>query len=313
MTTHPSFDRIVRWYPVKWRERYGDEFATYLADRFGPSGLPRTTQWSIALAGVLERVRYAGVFGESVARSDRVRAGVVTVTVAWTAMVVAGSSFAKMSEHFDGALGSLPGPRRLPDLAYHVVQGLAGLAALVVLGAVVCAVPELLRFVRSGGWPSIRAHAHRATALTLLTATVTAPLVLWAHHLNSRQRNGGLAQYSWFFIAWATLVVVTATLWTIFGVATLRRISLSRSLLVFEAVAALFVATAIDGLFAATLVWAIAVGERAPHFLGTDFGLTMNYQLAGTVALMALAAVAASGGALRVARSLPSRSPATTA
>jgi hypothetical protein len=297
--------RLLRWYPPAWRDRYGDEFVIYMEDSFGSERPPLAARLSIMAGGIRERARRAGLTGDSVPPTDRIRAGVLMVLVSWTAMVIAGSSFAKMSEHFDTALQNGTDAHHLPDLAYTFIQTVAGVAGLIVTAAAGLALPTFLRYLRSGGWPSIRAHALRATGCTLLTAGITAPLLVWAHHLTAHQRNGGSAAYTALFLAWAALVVVTLLLWTVLAVVAAGKVTFARSLLAAQAGMAVAVALAIVGIVTATSLWWALIAERAPTFLSGNPALPVNAQLIATVALMALAAAAATAGAVRIARSLP--------
>jgi hypothetical protein len=227
------------------------------------------------------------------------------VLVSWTAMVVAGASFAKMSEHFDDALPNGAGAHHLPDLSYTFIQMVAGVAGLIVIAAGGLALPAFLRYLRSGGWPSIRAHALGAVGCTLLTAGITAQLLVWAHHLSVHQRNGGSTGYGVLFLIWAVLVVATLVSWTLFAVVAAGKITFSRSVLGAEAGMAVAVALAVVGILAATSLWWALIAERAPTVLDGNSATALNARLVATVALMALAAVAATAGALRIVKSLP--------
>jgi hypothetical protein len=297
--------RFLRWYPPAWRDRYGEEFVVYMQDSFGSEKPPFAARLSIVVGGIRERARRSGLTGDSVPPSDRVRAGVLMVLVAWTAMVIAGSSFVKMSEHFDTALPNGAGAHHLPDLAYTFIQTVAEVAGLIVIAAAGLALPAFLRYLRSGGWPSIRAHVLRAAGCTLLTAGTTAPLSGWAHHMTAHQRNGGSTAYTALFLAWAALVVVTLVLWTVLAVAAARKVTFSRSLLAAECGMALALALAIVGILTATSLWWAVIAEGAPTFLNGDPASPIDFRLVATVALMALAAAAAIAGAIRIARSVP--------
>lgn len=301
--------RLLRWYPPAWRERYGDELLVYMQDSFGPDKPPLAARLSIVAGGIRERARRSGLSGDSVSPADRIRAGVLLVLVSWTAMVVAGASFAKISEHFDSSLPGGASAHHLPDLSYSFVQTAAGVAGLIVVAAAGLAVPAFLRYLRSGGWPSIRAHALRAAGCTLLTAGISAPLLIWAHHLSAHQRNGGSAGYGILFLVWAALIVGTLVLWTMAAVVAARNVTFSRSLLAAEAGMAIAVALAVVAILAATSLWWALIAERAPTFLSGDPASPINASLAATVAVMALAAVAATAGAARIARSLPAWGP----
>jgi hypothetical protein len=297
--------RLLRWYPPAWRDRYGEEFVLYMQDSFGSEEPPLKARLSIVVGGLGERARRSGLTGDSVPPTDRIRAGVLIVLVAWTTMIIAGASFAKMSEHFDSALGNGTAAHHLPDLAYTLIQTVAGVAGLVGVAAAGVALPAFVRYLRSGGWPSMRAHVLRAAGFTLLTAGVTAPLFIWAHHLTAHQRNGGSTAYSALFLAWAALIVITLVLWTVLGVAAARKVTLSRSVLAVEAGTAVAVALAVVAILGLTCLWWAVTAEGAPTFISGDSGSPLSARLVATVALMALAAAAATAGAMRITRSLP--------
>jgi hypothetical protein len=297
--------RLLRWYPPAWRDRYGEEFLVYMQDSFGSERPPWSARLSVVAGGIRERARRSGLTGDSVPPPDRVRAGVLLVLVSWTAMVIAGSGLAKMSEHFDTALRDGAGAHHFPDLSYTVIQTVAGIAGLIVIAGAGLALPAFLRYLRSGGWSSIRPHALRAAACTVATAVVTVPLLVWAHHLTSDQRNGGSTAYTTVFLIWAALVAVTLALWTGLAVAAARKVSFSRSVLTAEAGMAVAVAFAIVGILTATTVWWATVAERAPAFLSGSHS-SLDARLVATVTLMALAGAAATAGAIRIVRCLPS-------
>ncbi len=135
-----------------------------------------------------------------------------------------------------------------------------------VIAAAMLALPTFVRYVRSGGWSHIRRHTYRAAGCTVVTAAVTAPLIVWAHHLNDYQRNGGLVAYSLLFLVWAALVVGTLILWTVLAVAAARQVDFSRSLLIGEAGLAVAVAVTMVVILAATTLWWAPIAERAPSF-----------------------------------------------
>ena len=72
--------------------------------------------------------------------------------------MLAGASFAKFSEHFDEVLAHRTGAHRVPDLAFTVLQTVAGVAAALVVVGALLAVPAFVRFLRAGGWPAVRGH-----------------------------------------------------------------------------------------------------------------------------------------------------------
>ena len=300
-----AVDPRLRWYPESWRSRYGDEFAALLEDEYGGK-LPLLVRLGLIVRGLRERARQSGLTGDSAPADDGLRAGALLVLAAWTAFVIAGASFAKFSEHFDEALPHAHAVHRVPDAALTVLQTVAAVASILVITGALLAVPAFVRFVRSGGWASLRGHFLRALACTALVGAATVPLLTWAHHLTAPQRNDGLHWYGFLFLLWAGAIAVTLTLWTVVAVAVARRLELSRTMLTAEAILAAAVAGAMFVMGGATVVWSVAMAENAPAFLhaspGGGAGSSWDLWLVATVTVMALAMGAAATGVFREAR-----------
>jgi hypothetical protein len=49
--------RALRWYPVAWRRRYGEELVAMLDDTYGDGELPPRGRMALVLAGLRERIR----------------------------------------------------------------------------------------------------------------------------------------------------------------------------------------------------------------------------------------------------------------
>ena len=293
---------LVRCYPPGWRERYGDDLATYLDDTY-PGRLPLRAAASLLTGGLRERLRGSRMLGTAPPTGDRVRGGVLVVLAAWAVFVVAGASFAKLSEHFDTPLSDRT--RTIPDLAYTALQGIATLSGLAVVAGIAMATPALVRFVSRGGWAQVRRHVLRAAVVTAPTAASTVAVVLWAHQLTAAQRNGGSPGYGAAFLAWAALAVVTVGLWTVAAVSTARRLTLSRPVLLVEGALAVTATAGMLLMVAAASAWWAAMASSAPSFLsGGAPGPTSpwNPQLVATLALMLTALAVASTGAVRIIR-----------
>jgi hypothetical protein len=263
---------------------------------------------AIALAGLRERGRETGVVGDSLPPADRARAGSLLVLCAWTAFVVAGSSFAKLSEGF-----GLVQPTRTASLssgAYRAVMVVAIVACLVVMAGVVIAVPAFLRFLRAGGWSHIRSHVVRALVASVVGILALTALVGLAHTLTPAQRAGQLASHPalWYyqvaFIVTMLLVAVTLGLWTVAAVVTVRRLDLSGTVLSAEALLAAAATAAMVVMTVATAVWWSSITSSTPWFLhGTPAGSAgspFNGQLVGTMVLMLVASILAGYGVSRV-------------
>ena len=136
---------------------------------------------------------------------------------------------------------------------------------------------------------------------------MSVPLLVDAHHLTTVQRNGGSIGYTMLFLTWAGFVALTLISWTVVAVAAARNVTFSRDVLMAEGCLAIAVSLAIVAILAATSCWWAVVAARAPTFLGGRNQASLaNGRLVATFTLMALAAMAATVGAVRIARCLPS-------
>jgi hypothetical protein len=298
-------DPRLRWYPPSWRARYGEECIALLDDEYD-GHLPTLVRFDLVTGGVRERARQSGLTGDSAPPARGVRAGALVVLAAWVAFAIAGASFAKFSEHFDEALPHDTSSHRLTDLAFTVLQTGAGVASVLVVVGALLAFPSFVRYLRAGGWPSVRGHFLRAIACTGFTVAVTLPLILWAHHLTPHQRNGGLHLYGIVFLVWAALIVMTLALWTVVAIVVGNRVAFSKAILAAEAILAVVIAGAMFVMVGATAVWWGVMAKDAPAFLtaspGGVPGSPWDVWLVATVALMVLAMGAAAAGVIREAR-----------
>jgi len=302
---------LLRWYPPRWQERYGDEFDALMEDTLGERPPTPRLRLAVALAGLRERGRESGIVGDSTPPADRARVGSLLVLCAWAAFVVAGSSFAKLSEGF-----GLTGPTRTASLssgAYRTVTVVAIVACLVVMFGMAIAVPSFLRFLRAGGWPQIRRHVVRALIASVIGISALTALVGLAHTLSPAQRAGELVSHPavWYyqvaFIATTLLLAVALGLWTVAAVATVRRLDLTGRVLSTEAVLAAAATVAMVVMTAATAVWWGSIASSTPWFVqGTPAGSAgspVNVQLVGTMVLMLVASILAGYGVSRGAQS----------
>jgi hypothetical protein len=306
----PDWSGLLKWYPSRWRSRYGDEFTAMMEDSLDGRPASRRFRASIAWAGLRERGHETGLFGDSVPAGDRIRAASRHVLFTWSAFIVAGGNFAKVSENFD--LVVPPRSHVLSAASYYTVFVGAVVGGLLVLAGAAIAIPAFARFLRSGGWPSVRGHILRAGAATVVAVAATTALVVLAHTLSPAQRNGELlyhpvvGYYLAAFVATMLLLLLTLALWTAAAVAVTRRLALAESVISAEAWLAVALAAVMILMTAATTVWWAATGSSAPWFVqGTLPGSpasAFDPNLVATLALMVLASAAASFGVVRMAR-----------
>ena len=301
------YQSILRWYPASWRDRYGDELAALLKDTYANGPIPLRSRLSLARAGSVERLNHHGI-GPAGGPYERVRSGSLLVLCAWVVVVVAGSAFAKTSEHWDAATPRAD--RSLPAAGYGAVQwaALTGLA-VVAVAAALC-LPPFLRKVRQGGWPGIRRPILRATGLTVVTGLAGLGTVLWAHHLTGPQRNGSDWSYSVVALMGAVLVAATLASWAVAIVDTVVTLPIPVRTLRACAGLALLLMLAMVVVFGGTVVWWLGVAAHAPGFLGQGPtgapGDAFPVQLAAAGLLMVVGLTVAACGAWRVTRSVSS-------
>lgn len=257
-------ERLLRWYPRAWRERYGEEFLALLEDELGGARAPLSFRVKVAMSGLRERSHAARVVGSSAPVEARRRGGSLLVLAAWAGMVVGGAGLAKSAEHFAAAmpLASRAGAQLAYDVV--VVAGVVG-TLLVGLGALLVA-PSFVRFVRRGGWSRIRPSVGRALVVSTAGAVAMTGLGLWAHQLSAAQRNGGNLIYGVAFLAVGALVILTVGLWTTAAVTAVGAMDISPALLRAECALAGAVSAAAAVVTASSLAWWIEVARHAPWF-----------------------------------------------
>jgi hypothetical protein len=221
--------------------------------------------------------------------------------------VIAGASFAKFSEHFDEALPHAIGAHHVPDLAFSVLQTTAAVASVLVVAGAMLAIPAFARFLKAGGWVSVRRHFLRALICTGFAVVVmTVALLLSSHHLTANERSIGFHWYGVLFLVWAAVIVVAVTQWASVAVATAQRVEFSTIVLGAEAMLAAAVAVAMVVMVAAVSFWWGAMAKDAPSFLRASLagapGSSLDLWLIATVVLMAIAMGTASIGVAREVR-----------
>jgi hypothetical protein len=299
--SEPRLEHLLRWYPPAWRARYGNELLSLMEDTFGEDEPSPRRRLDIARAGLLERFREYGLGARASGPGDRVRSGSLLVLWAWALFVVAGAGFAKFAEHWDAVTPRAD--QRLPADAYNTVQWAAVIAVVVVGLAAAVALPSLVRFLRDGGWASIRRPVWRAVSVASATLALGAGVVIWAHHLSVGQRNGGSAPYSLVALLGAVMSVATIAICTSAVAAVANRVGISGRALRLEGWLALILTSAMIPIIGGTVLWWASVATRAPQFLS---GAPAAMVLAGL--LMVAGLVLATFGATRVARSIVARS-----
>lgn len=253
----------LRWYPMAWRVRYGEELVALMEDTYGDRQPTLRDRAGVARAGLGERLTTFGFASGD--PETRTRGGALLVLCGWAFFVVGGIGFAKFAEHWDAATPL--NQQRLPADAYNLVAWAAGAAAVILGIAGLVSLPTLLRFIRSGAWTSVRRPVARAAAVTLATALWGFGVILWAHRLTPAQRNGQALSYGIGGGLLAVLVVSTIALWTGAAVATAPRIPWPARILRVEGRLALGMTAAMAAVLGGTVAWWAAEADHAPGFL----------------------------------------------
>jgi hypothetical protein len=295
---------MLRWYPARWRARYGDEFMAMVEDDLGSSSPTVRYRLAIARSGMSERLRDAGVVGSSESPMDRIRGGILAVFCAFALFVISGVGFAKVSEHWDQSIHH--GSRHLPAVSFNLVGSFAVVCGAAMAVAACVLLPGFMQFLRVGGWLTIKRRVCRALFATLATVAAGGALVLWSRHLTNHERNTGFGWYQLLFVSAAFLFIATVATWTITLVAAVRRIYIAMPQLKTAGVLAILVAVGMPIMTVAAAVWWAAMATTAPWFLaGTPTGSSsspLTTSLLGILILMTTASLVGVFGLVQVVR-----------
>lgn len=284
MKSGNSAHSMLRWYPAQWRQRYGDELVAMIDDTIGDQRPTLRFRWSIAWAGIRERGHATGLVGAQRDAHSQVRAGALLVLCSWSAFVIAGAMFQKQSEHY--ARGVPAASRTMVTSVYDLVVWMSVLASLAVVVGTLVALPSFISFVKNGGWRQVRRHVVTASLLSLATVATLFGLKAWGHGLSVVQRNGQDFYFSLAFVAFALVVCTAIIEWTVVGVVSVRRMTLSRRVLRFEARLAYAVAFSMVVITVAVALWWMLEGIAAPSFF--DNGATGGATIAITPNLIVI-------------------------
>ena len=86
--------RLLRWYPIDWRQRYGDEFEAVLASSLSDGKGGFRLSLDVAREGVATKLESAGFVGRSAPALERARASVTTVFAAILGFLAAAAALA---------------------------------------------------------------------------------------------------------------------------------------------------------------------------------------------------------------------------
>jgi hypothetical protein len=303
MNTHTT-QSMLRWYPARWRSRYGDEFAAMIEDDLDGREATLRYRLSLARSGLKEHLYDAGLAGESASPTERIRAGALTVLGAFSLFVIAGIGISKVSEHWARSVPE--GSRHLPTAWFTLFEALAAACGAAVVVATVTLLPAFSQFLRDGGWKQIKRRVQWAVAVTVVTGGVGGGLTFWAQHLTFDQRNNGFGWYQFLFLIGALLVAATIATWLAVAVAATRRLDLESRQIKVAAGLAISVAICMPVMTAALALWWSSIATAAPWFLadaptGTSSS-PISINLVFVLILMTIASTIGMFGFVRVIR-----------
>jgi len=261
----PQHRGALKWYPRIWRDRYGADFELFLQDRYGEESLPMSAQLSMARSGTVERLRSGGIVGCTVDPDTRVRGASLLVLCAWGVFIVAGSAFAKYTEHWSLATPQVD--HWLPAAAMGAVQVAAAAGMLIVVVAALISLPALVELVRSDGWSELWPLVRPVVLSVTVAGAVSIGIVAWKDHLGpTTDTPSGLriAGVLAGLVVIGALVVTCGTL-----LAIVYRLRFTPRVTRILGLLAVVMAAALVVIFAGALTWWISTALHAPWFFGS--------------------------------------------
>jgi hypothetical protein len=310
MSADRDYERMIRFYPPRWRSRYGVEMTALLEDTYATaSDVPWRDRVALVRSGVAERAREAGFLGAGSGPGDRVRAGSALILCGWALFLIAGAMFGKFTDNwldFTPRAGRWVASDSVDAVQVAVVAG----CALVAVAALL-ALPAFIRLVRAGGWDDVRRPLTRAAVAAVTAALAFGGVLAWAHHLSQHDRNGGLKIYGVAFVLVSLAAFVALGSATAAAVTVARRVEFSGPVLRTLGGLALALTGLMALIFVGVLGWWAAEDAHAPQVLlngiGNGFPFTSSTFPSTLVAaglLMMLGLGLAAVGSVRVARSI---------
>ena len=214
-------------------------------------------------------------------------AGLGAVLVAWALMILAGSAFAKSTEHWDDMATGATG---LAAVGFVVVVAAAVVVGAALLLGVLIALPAAVAAWRGGRLRAAQVALLVAGVTCACAALVGVGVVLWAQRLSPEARNGGDQAYVLTVTGWAVLVAAALATTCAAGIAVLRRLELTERALQAELWLALVMAVGMGVIAAGTIMWWFGARRAAPRLFEAGPGAgSLTAQLVAIVVGMAVA------------------------
>jgi hypothetical protein len=293
-------ERLVRLYPLAWRERYGEEFGALLAEE----RLSARVVLDVVLGALDARLHPERVLGRGRPVVQRLRGAEIAIFCAFIAFVVAGIGFQKMTEYDD--FMELAHNRLDVGLPYYViVYGSAVLLLAILAGGLPLAYVALRQAWAARRWGIVALFAVPVVSFLALAGTL-AVLLRATSTLPPRPADTPPGPHE----VHLALILVGVFLGGAVASTAAVSVAIARSELPARVVRFAFVPAAVAALTMtlmclAMLAWGLAVHADAPALFNGNGGLLASstarsyFTQAGLMALAALIALVAGMAGLR--------------
>lgn len=299
----PLFVRaVLSLYPRRWRDRYGEEFASLLTDMAVAAPWPaRAGLIANAASGALD-ARLNPLGGRTM--PDRIRRSIATVACAVVVFAIAGAGFQKMTEYPD--FRAAAHAHAAVAVSFDILRAAAILAGVAVLAGALPLACSVLRQVVAARRADLIRPLVIAPAAVIGWLVIVRIIVRFFRHpqVHSAANIAIVAA-----VALLGAAAAAACAWA--AVAIVRRANLAPRLLRTEVVpmAALSVCMAV--VTSADISWGLALRAADGALFRSDNGLVataMPPSWAGGVVVLAAVTVVTAAATVRAARTL--RAPA---
>jgi len=290
---------VLRLYPRRWRDRYGEEFASVLTDMTAAAPWPaRAALIADAISGALDaRLNHPG--GSTM--PDRIRGSIAVVACAVIAFVIAGAGFAKMTEYAD--FRAAAARHSAIALSFDVLRAAAVIAGIAVLAGALPVAWSVIRQAVAGRRADLIRPLVLAPAAVIGWAAAASVIVRLAGRHPQVHSAANLAAVAAVVLLGAAVAAVCG--WA--AVAVLRRADLAPRLLRSEVVPMIVLTVCMAVVTGADISWGLATRAADSALFHSDNGLVATplppSWAGGVLVLIAVTGVTAAA-TLRAAREL---------
>jgi hypothetical protein len=246
-------ERLLRWYPLAWRERYGDELLALLQDTAAEGRPTWRLRLGVAWGGLRERGHQSRL--AAMAAIKRPAWG-----ARWSGNLLAGLTVAVLP--FDLTESSPPARAWRAALALDAVLAAVALTCAVILIGALTAVPALVRFLRASGWRKIRRRVGWAAGATVVAGASMADLSIVCRSHTIAQLDGSFTWLAELLVA-GLVTTVAFGLWGTAAAAVTRHLTMAPRARAAQLVLGVATPVAVTAMFVTTSIWWWAVHSSA--------------------------------------------------